>query len=367
VWAWCVRLVRACACASCVRVCACARARSRRGAASPPARRPPPRSLARQPIVLNFTSLYLTPPLPNPPGAGRAQGRGPRPQLPRAGRARPAGPRVLDPEAAPGAPHPVRRLFGLCFCAAGPSCRVLCGRAWRRRALFFWALFLVGGGGGRGRGARAPPPGGVPGVHDPLDPEYSILKQRLARRIRCAFVAVWFFCRLLPLVWVSPALRAACSLGLLVPRAAFPVPERARLRGCASVTGAERGTRVRAHCAQVSATSTCARVRVHAARSQTYERARALGTAAPRTRALAQTSHMPTRPPATSSPTQPPNRPPKKLPRSYERLEPVLMDLSDMTAVAERVITDVRLRLGFALGACALGACACGFSGRRAR
>ena len=26
----------------------------------------------------------------------------------------------------------------------------------------------------------------------------------------------------------------------------------------------------------------------------------------------------------------------------YERLEPVLMDLSDMTAVAERVITDVR-------------------------
>jgi len=25
----------------------------------------------------------------------------------------------------------------------------------------------------------------VPGVHDPLDPEYSILKQRLARRIRC--------------------------------------------------------------------------------------------------------------------------------------------------------------------------------------
>jgi hypothetical protein len=24
----------------------------------------------------------------------------------------------------------------------------------------------------------------VPGVHDPLDPEYSILKQRLARRVR---------------------------------------------------------------------------------------------------------------------------------------------------------------------------------------
>ena len=26
----------------------------------------------------------------------------------------------------------------------------------------------------------------VPGVHDALDPEYSILKQRLARRLRCA-------------------------------------------------------------------------------------------------------------------------------------------------------------------------------------
>ncbi|GBF93708.1 hypothetical protein Rsub_06811 [Raphidocelis subcapitata] len=30
----------------------------------------------------------------------------------------------------------------------------------------------------------------VPGVHDPLDPEYSILKQRLARRIRWAFLGV---------------------------------------------------------------------------------------------------------------------------------------------------------------------------------
>ena len=32
--------------------------------------------------------------------------------------------------------------------------------------------------------------------------------------------------------------------------------------------------------------------------------------------------------------------------RSYERLEPILMDLSDMTAVAERVITDVSLTWG---------------------
>ena len=34
----------------------------------------------------------------------------------------------------------------------------------------------------------------VPGVHDALDPEYSILKQRLARRLRCA--RVWDQCTL---------------------------------------------------------------------------------------------------------------------------------------------------------------------------
>lgn len=33
--------------------------------------------------------------------------------------------------------------------------------------------------------ARTPRAVQVPGVHDPLDPEYTILKQRLARRIRC--------------------------------------------------------------------------------------------------------------------------------------------------------------------------------------
>jgi len=42
---------------------------------------------------------------------------------------------------------------------------------------------------------------------------------------------------------------------------------------------------------------------------------------------------------ALNPPTLPPT-PTPCVPDRYERLEPILMDLSDMTAVAERVITD---------------------------